>query len=347
MLKSGNGRHRRPRQAPTAVVVVAVTGAGIALPLFGAGGAQAADVKVWDKVAACESGGLWSANTGNGFYGGLAITEATWEQYGGTVYAQRPDLASRSQQIAVAETLLAELGPDAWPGCSEPAGLVTGGAPPKVDPGSILPTAPVTTPATPSTTPAKPTTPATPTTPPVATTPTTPVTPPVTTTPTTPSTPTAPAADDPATDPATDPVTDPTTDPVTDPTDATAPSTTPKAPPVISDLADTTPGRSQGRHAKPESSDSSDPTTTDRASRDEDRAPSAATTGDLSGVQNTGQDDVANGGDYVVAPGDNLCDIAADHHLQGGWKALYGANDRIVGDNPDLILPGQHLHLGY
>ncbi|MDF9813607.1 transglycosylase family protein [Streptomyces sp. SPB162] len=334
MLKSGNGRHRRPRQASTAVVVVAVTGAGIALPLLGAGAAQAADVKVWDKVAACESGGLWSANTGNGFYGGLSITEDTWEQYGGTVYAERPDLASRSQQIAVAETLLAELGPDAWPGCSEPAGLVTGGAPPKVDPGSILPSAPTTTPTTPTTTPTKPAAPETPTTPPVTTTPTTP---PVTTTPSTPTG--TPATDDPAADP--------TTDPVTAPTDETTPTTTPKAPSVISDLADTTPGRSQGRHAKPESADSSDGTTTERASRDADRSAGTADTGDLSGAQNTGQGDVASDGDYVVLPGDNLCDIAADHDLHGGWKALYGANDRIVGGNPDLIHPGQHLDLSY
>lgn len=344
MLKSGNGRHRRPRQASTAVVVVAVTGAGIALPLLGAGAAQAADVKVWDKVAACESGGLWSANAGNGFYGGLAITEDTWEQYGGTVYAPRPDLASRSQQIAVAETLLAELGPDAWPGCAEPAGLVTGGAPPAVDPGSILPSAPVAKPTTPTTAPTKPATPTVPTKPtkpPVSTTPTTP---------TTPSTPTGtPATDDPTTDPTTDPVTDPTADPTEGPggSDATVPTTTPAAPTVTSDLADTTPGRSQGRHAKPESADSSDGTATDRASRDAERAAGATDTGDLNGAQNTGQGDVAADGDYVVVPGDNLCDIAADHHLDGGWKALYGANDRIVGDNPDLILPGQHLDLGY
>ncbi|MEU3458690.1 transglycosylase family protein [Streptomyces sp. NPDC006733] len=339
MLKSGNGRHRRPRQASTAVVVVAVTGAGIALPLLGAGAAQAADVKVWDKVAACESNGLWSANPGNGFYGGLAITADTWEQYGGKVYAERPDLASRSQQITVAETLLAELGPEAWPGCAEPAGLVSGGAPPAVDPGSILPSVPVTTPTTPATKPTAPTAPGVPTTPATPTTPPVTTTPPVGTAPTTPSTPTGtPVTDDPATGPATDPSGGST---------AATPTTTPKAPAVISDLADTTPGRSQGRHAKPGSPDTADGTATDRASRDADRLAGSTGTGDANGAQNTGQGDVAGDGDYVVLPGDNLCDIAADHHLQGGWKALYGANDRIVGDNPDLILPGQHLDLSY
>lgn len=303
MLKSGNGRHRRPRQASTAVVVVAVTGAGIALPLFGAGAAQAADATTWDKVAACESGGLWSANAGNGFYGGLSITKDTWSQYGGTVYAERPDLASRSQQIAVAETLLAELGPDAWPGCSGPAGLVKGGAPPKVDPGST---------ATPA--PTAPTTPATPTTPPVSTTPATPTTP----------------------TPATTPTGTPTT---TQPTGAPASPSNPAA------TTPTTPApaQSQGKHAKPGTPDSSDVHAPGHASRGEDRTPGAGDAGSRNGDQNTGQSD----GDYTVVPGDNLSEIAAAHHLPGGWTALYGANDRIVGDNPDLILPGQHLDLNY
>lgn len=122
MLKSGNGRHRKPRQAPTAMVAVAATGAGLTLPA--ASGASAADANsTWNAVAMCESGGLWSSNTGNGFFGGLQITEETWEQYGGAQYAERPDLASRNEQISVAEKMLAELGPDAWSGCADSSGL--------------------------------------------------------------------------------------------------------------------------------------------------------------------------------------------------------------------------------
>jgi hypothetical protein len=139
MLISGNGRHRRPRQAPTAVVVVAATGAGIALPFLAATGAQAAGTATWTAVATCESGSVWSANEGNGFFGGLQISQQTWQDYGGTAYAERPDLASISQQITVAEKILAVLGPDAWPGCSTTAGLIQDSATPSVDPGLLFP----------------------------------------------------------------------------------------------------------------------------------------------------------------------------------------------------------------
>lgn len=135
-MLSGNGRHRRPRQAPAIVVAAGVTGASIALPLLGATGAQAAPASTWDQVAECESAGMWSANEGNGFYGGLQLTLDMWKKYGGTGYAPRPDLASRSQQIAVAETILGDRGPDAWPSCALNAGLADGGDAPDVNPGS-------------------------------------------------------------------------------------------------------------------------------------------------------------------------------------------------------------------
>ena len=54
---------------------------------------------------------MWSANLGNGYYGGLQFSQETWKTYGGTGYAPRPDLASRSQQIAVAEKVLGDAGP--------------------------------------------------------------------------------------------------------------------------------------------------------------------------------------------------------------------------------------------
>lgn len=122
-MRSGNGRHRRPRQAPAIVLAAGVTGAGIAMPLFGAVSAQAAEAQTWDRVAECESGGMWSANGGNGFYGGLQITLDMWKKYGGQQYAPRPDLASRSQQIAIAQAILGDRGPDAWPSCALGAGL--------------------------------------------------------------------------------------------------------------------------------------------------------------------------------------------------------------------------------
>jgi uncharacterized protein YabE (DUF348 family) len=71
----------------------------------------------WDAVAACESGGDWSINTGNGFYGGLQFTESTWDAYGGAAYASRADLASRDAQIAVAERVYQSQGAGAWPVC--------------------------------------------------------------------------------------------------------------------------------------------------------------------------------------------------------------------------------------
>lgn len=71
----------------------------------------------WDAIAACESGGNWSTNTGNGFYGGLQFTSGSWVGAGGSAYAPRADLATKDQQIAVAEKLRAVQGWGAWPVC--------------------------------------------------------------------------------------------------------------------------------------------------------------------------------------------------------------------------------------
>ena len=67
----------------------------------------------WDRIAACESGGNWSINTGNGYYGGLQFTQQTWVGAGGTKYAPRADLATREQQIAIASNLALSN----WPVC--------------------------------------------------------------------------------------------------------------------------------------------------------------------------------------------------------------------------------------
>ncbi|WP_432156927.1 transglycosylase family protein [Streptomyces sp. bgisy153] len=122
-MLSGNGRHRRPRQAPALLVAAGVTGSAIAIPLLGASGASAADGTVWDKVAECETGGSWSADEGNGEYGGLSLTQDDWEAYGGLAYAPSADMASRSQQIAVAQKLLAAEGIGAWGTCGLTSGL--------------------------------------------------------------------------------------------------------------------------------------------------------------------------------------------------------------------------------
>jgi LysM repeat protein len=71
----------------------------------------------WSAIAACESGGNWSTDTGNGFYGGLQFTEQTWLAYGGGQYASSANLASESQQIAVAQRVEAGQGIGAWPVC--------------------------------------------------------------------------------------------------------------------------------------------------------------------------------------------------------------------------------------
>jgi hypothetical protein len=71
----------------------------------------------WAAIAACESGGNWSANTGNGFYGGLQFTAGTWLGYGGGQYASSANLATPAEQIAVAERVLAGQGIGAWPVC--------------------------------------------------------------------------------------------------------------------------------------------------------------------------------------------------------------------------------------
>ena len=82
----------------------------------------AATGSIWDRIAACESSGNWSINTGNGYYGGLQFTQSTWNAYGGQSYAARADLASREAQIAVAQKVQASQGWGAWPVCSYKAG---------------------------------------------------------------------------------------------------------------------------------------------------------------------------------------------------------------------------------
>ena len=90
--------------------------------LLGVGAPSQADEEkgVWDRVAECESGGDWSINTGNGYYGGLQFSLSTWKAFGGE---GMPHEASREEQIRIAQKTLAVQGPGAWPTCGKKAGL--------------------------------------------------------------------------------------------------------------------------------------------------------------------------------------------------------------------------------
>jgi murein DD-endopeptidase MepM/ murein hydrolase activator NlpD len=231
------GRHRRyrPSRVSQASLTVTAGGAGLALPLVAATGAHAAAPGVWDKVAKCESSGNWQINTGNGYYGGLQFTAATWKAYGGGAFASRADLATKGEQIAVAEKVLAAQGPRAWPVCSVRAGLTR-------QPATASHTVHVATAA------AK-----------------------------------------------------------------------PKARPTGSSK--------QGPAAEPAKS-------AVKPVQPVDAKPAAKPAGTKAGAEH-----------YTVVRGDNLSQIAADHEVKGGWPQLYADNRSVVGDDPDLILPGQRLTL--
>ncbi|MFB7353148.1 transglycosylase family protein [Streptomyces gardneri] len=218
------GRHRRhqPSRINRASLTVTAGGAGMALPLIGAGAVQAASLDVWEKVAACESSSSWHINTGNGYFGGLQFSQSTWESYGGTHYAPRADLASKDQQIVIAERVLKGQGPGAWPSCGPRAGLARGGE------------APATT--------------------------------------------------------------------------TKSASTRGNAPRTAS-----VPGQ---RVLPEQATRRADPTT-------------VPTVREM----------------YTVTPGDSLSKIAREERVQGGWKRLYESNRPVVGDDPDLIHPGQRLTL--
>ncbi|MFD3530072.1 transglycosylase family protein [Streptomyces sp. NPDC058664] len=360
-MRSGNGRHRRPRQAPAIVVAAGVTGSAMALPLLATGSASAADAATWDRVAECESGGQWSANFGNGMYGGLQFTQDSWERNGGLAYAPSADLASRAQQIAVAEKALAK-GSVEWATCAPIAGLTNDGRAPGVDPGPAsvpkVPTGPVVesnrtaglpegstgstateetarraTGAVTPTAPASPTAPATPVSPTAPGVPTTPVSPSApadTTAPTTPVTPTTPVAPDASTTPGAPGSSVMPGTPEGDATSATPGSGKHRGEAAPEETGKADSSLESGRHA----SSGSKVTETPIASTPVDEAKGAGAT-----------DSQDTSDAYTVRPGDSLSDIAQKNELPGGWTALYDANRRTVGIDPDLILPGQSLEL--
>ena len=81
------------------------------------GGGSTVNAAMWDRIAQCESGGNWAINTGNGYYGGLQFDSQTWLGNGGGAFAPTANLASRTQQIAIANKIYAARGLAPW-GCA-------------------------------------------------------------------------------------------------------------------------------------------------------------------------------------------------------------------------------------
>ncbi|MEU9757157.1 transglycosylase family protein [Streptomyces althioticus] len=306
-MLSGNGRHRRPRQAPALLVAAGVTGSAIAIPLLGAGAASAADGETWDRVAECESGGSWSQNTGNGYYGGLQLTQDDWENYGGLEFAPSADAASRNQQITVAERILADQGVGKWRACGLLTGLNQDTGSPDVDPGvpSGAEQGDTRTGGTSTSS-------------------------------------GSPESGDSSASPspsATSGSSDTSGEAKSDADASASPSAsiTPE-----SDESDKS-GRSAGSSAATESED---------GGSGRHRGPSAQedVTADA-GTPSSGRhaspstDTSAGIADdrYTVQDGDSLASIADSLALTGGWTALYVENQQVIGDDPDLILPGQRL----
>ncbi|MFE5582313.1 transglycosylase family protein [Kitasatospora sp. NPDC056531] len=108
------------RLVPTALCALAValaSSAAHAAPPGGETGTDPGGRYDWERVAACESSGNWHVNSGNGYFGGLQFDQSTWRANGGLAYAPRPDLASREEQMAVAQHLADRRGLAPWPVC--------------------------------------------------------------------------------------------------------------------------------------------------------------------------------------------------------------------------------------
>ncbi|MGI8590057.1 MAG: transglycosylase family protein [Nakamurella sp.] len=126
------GRHRRLSTTRTLAFRTVTAGVLMGVPILGlATPASAAPDSTWDAVAQCESTGNWAINTGNGYHGGLQFTDSTWAANGGSAYASQAEGATREQQIAVAENVLASQGWGAWPVCSKQAGATDQGVTPR------------------------------------------------------------------------------------------------------------------------------------------------------------------------------------------------------------------------
>ncbi len=313
-MGSANGRHRRPRQAPAIVVAAGVTGSAIAIPLLGASGATAAEASTWDRVAECESGGMWSADLGNGYYGGLQLSQETWSAYGGTEFAPRADLASRSQQISVAEKVLDDQGPKAWASCAVISGLAVDGSLPGVDPGTSPAPDPTTTPTDEADAPDE-----------------------------AGESGKSGEVDDSGKGEKGDPAGKGDSADAEKGGDAPDSSVTPSTPPSSEapDATDpsTAPDSSKGKGGKHRGTPAPEEAGAGQEDGPRGSGRHASRDGDA-------RDGGAAVGAYTVQPGDNLWAIADAQELPDGWTGLYAANKDLLGSDPDLILPGQNLDLG-
>jgi hypothetical protein len=294
-------------------VAAGVTGSAIAIPLLGASGASAADGTTWDRVADCETGGAWSQNSGNGYYGGLQLSQEDWENHGGLDYAASADLASRSQQIAVAERILADQGVGAWRTCGLLSGLEQGKDSDSGASGSSDSSGPTDSPglldslgsspsASPSSSPSSPDT----------------------------------SSDEEDEKTKSDKSPESTDSTSRDQRSDDSPSATPESGKSgnsqqgddSSALTDT----GSGRHRGP-SADESLPSDSGRADESTGRHASRGDEGSVDAAQ----------GDYIVGVGDSLWSIADSLDVSGGWHTLYAGNEKAVGADPNLIHPGQKL----
>lgn len=112
-----------PQAAPAPQPAAAPASKPIARPTA-APAPSVAGGSTWDRLAQCESGGNWAINTGNGYYGGLQFNQGTWASNGGTAYAPSAHLATREQQISIAERVAAGRGFAPWPACAAKLGLL-------------------------------------------------------------------------------------------------------------------------------------------------------------------------------------------------------------------------------
>ena len=111
-LRARKPQHAAPSKVAPVLVAGGMTGAFLVAEVAAGSAASAsAPNSDWDRLAGCESGGNWSINTGNGYYGGLQFNLQTWRAYGGT---GRPDQQSKAAQIAVAERVRKASGLSAW-----------------------------------------------------------------------------------------------------------------------------------------------------------------------------------------------------------------------------------------
>ena len=113
---------------------VALALGGLSVGALAVPSANAADLATWEKLAQCESGGNWSINTGNGFYGGLQFTQQSWNGVG---MSGSPHTASRETQIEAGERLLALQGWGAWPACTAKYGLSGAATPTYTNSGAV------------------------------------------------------------------------------------------------------------------------------------------------------------------------------------------------------------------